>query len=199
MVGRKLRVPWRTPRGGRKRFAGGLPFSLHAARLAKHGQMRGNVLRLRVRIDGHLRVRGRSADQIRGRAAIQQLHVCVAATLARVITQATAMQLEECVRTQRVAVSIWGGHSPKRRRCEVCCLRGLVGVERMLGQVQVREMVVGLDGEDGAAQPLPEGLFRVVDGTHARYRQLQLQVKGGWRGLYEWRDERAPLVDQERW
>ena len=52
--------------------------------------------------------------------------------------------------------------------------------------------------EDGAAQPLPEGLFRVVDGTHARYRQLQLQVKGGWRGLYEWRDERAPLVDQER-
>ena len=57
---------------------------------------------------------------------------------------------------------------------------------------------VRLDGEDGAAQPLPEGLFRVVDGTHARYRQLQLQVKGGWRGLYEWRDERAPLVDQER-
>ena len=57
---------------------------------------------------------------------------------------------------------------------------------------------VRLEGEDGAAQPLPEGLFRVVDGTHARYRQLQLQVKGGWRGLYEWRDERAPLVDQER-
>jgi arylamine N-acetyltransferase len=57
---------------------------------------------------------------------------------------------------------------------------------------------VKLDGEDGAPQPLPEGLFRVVDGTHARYRQLQLQAKGEWRGLYEWRDERAPLVDQAR-
>jgi len=56
---------------------------------------------------------------------------------------------------------------------------------------------VKLDGEDGAPQPLPEGRFRVVGGTHARYRQLQLQAKGEWRGLYEWRDERAPLVDQE--
>ena len=28
--------------------------------------------------------------------------------------------------------------------------------------------------------------------------QLQLQAKGEWRGLYEWRDERAPLVDQAR-
>jgi len=46
-------------------------------------------------------------------------------------------------------------------------------------------------------QALPEGQFRIVDGTHPRYYVLQLMVKGEWKPLYEWRDERAALVDQE--
>ena len=46
-------------------------------------------------------------------------------------------------------------------------------------------------------QELPEGQFRVVGGTHPRYSQLQLLIKGEWRGLYEWRDERAAACDME--
>ena len=46
-------------------------------------------------------------------------------------------------------------------------------------------------------QELPEGQFRVVGGTHPRYSQLQLLI-GEWRGLYEWRDERAAACDMER-
>lgn len=46
-------------------------------------------------------------------------------------------------------------------------------------------------------QALPEGQFRVVDSKHASFHVLQLLVKGEWRPVYEWRDERAPLVDQE--
>ena len=46
-------------------------------------------------------------------------------------------------------------------------------------------------------QSLPEGQYRVVDGTHPRYSQLQLLIKGEWKGLYEWRDERAATCDME--
>ena len=53
---------------------------------------------------------------------------------------------------------------------------------------------VGLSSED--PQALPEGQFRVVPGLPG-YRTLQLHVKGEWRALYTWRDEPAPLVDQE--
>ena len=46
-------------------------------------------------------------------------------------------------------------------------------------------------------QELPEGLFRVVPSKHKAFHVLQLLVKGEWRPLYKWRDEKAPLVDQE--
>lgn len=46
-------------------------------------------------------------------------------------------------------------------------------------------------------QELPEGSFRVVPSKHEDFHVLELLVKGEWRPLYEWRDESAPLVDQE--
>ena len=46
-------------------------------------------------------------------------------------------------------------------------------------------------------QTLPEGQFRVVDGS-AGYATLQLLVKSEWRSLYTWRrNEAAALVDLE--
>ena len=55
------------------------------------------------------------------------------------------------------------------------------------------------DSQRSTAEPqsLPEGTFRIADGTHPQYNVLQLQIKGEWKPLYEWRDERAALVDQE--
>jgi N-hydroxyarylamine O-acetyltransferase len=47
------------------------------------------------------------------------------------------------------------------------------------------------------SQELPEGCFRVVASTHERFHVLELLVKEEWRPLYEWCDEKAPLVDQE--
>ena len=46
-------------------------------------------------------------------------------------------------------------------------------------------------------QELPEGRFRVVPSVHPPFSVLQLLVKGEWRPLYEWRDERAAAVDME--
>ena len=49
-------------------------------------------------------------------------------------------------------------------------------------------------------QALPEGQFRVVPGTLPgleSFSELQLLVKGDWRGLYAWQNVRAPVVDQE--
>lgn len=46
-------------------------------------------------------------------------------------------------------------------------------------------------------QALPEGDFRVVPSKHADFHVLELEAKGEWRPLYEWRDERAAFVDQE--
>lgn len=46
-------------------------------------------------------------------------------------------------------------------------------------------------------QELPEGQYRVVPSKFKDFHVLQLSVKGTWRPLYEWRDERVPLVDQE--
>ena len=46
-------------------------------------------------------------------------------------------------------------------------------------------------------QCLPEGQFRVVPSKHKDFHVLELLVKEEWRPLYEWRDENAPLVDQE--
>lgn len=46
-------------------------------------------------------------------------------------------------------------------------------------------------------QDLPEGRFRVVPSKHKDFHVLELLAKEEWRPLYEWRDERAPLVDQE--
>jgi len=46
-------------------------------------------------------------------------------------------------------------------------------------------------------QDLPEGRFRVVPSKHKDFHVLQLRVKNDWRPLYEWREESAPLVDQE--
>lgn len=48
-----------------------------------------------------------------------------------------------------------------------------------------------------APQELPEGSFRVVPSKHEGFYALELSVQGGWRPLYEWRDEDAPAVDQE--
>ena len=45
-------------------------------------------------------------------------------------------------------------------------------------------------------QSLPEGQFRVCAGQPG-YLMLQLQIKGEWRPLYTWRDEPAPVIDQE--
>eukprot|EP00729_Bicosta_minor_P003516 gene3516-21847_t len=53
------------------------------------------------------------------------------------------------------------------------------------------------DRSTAEPQSLPEGTFRIADGTHPQYNVLQLQIKGEWKPLYEWRDERAALVDQE--
>lgn len=52
-------------------------------------------------------------------------------------------------------------------------------------------------GVGAEPQSLPEGQFRVVDSKHADFHVLELLVKGDWRPIYEWRDERAPLIDQE--
>jgi len=52
-------------------------------------------------------------------------------------------------------------------------------------------------GMGAEPQALPEGQFRVVDSKHANFHVLELLVKGEWRPLYEWRDEKAPWVDQE--
>ena len=52
-------------------------------------------------------------------------------------------------------------------------------------------------GVGAEPQTLPEGQFRVVDSKHADFHVLELLVRGEWRPLYEWRDERAPLIDQE--
>ncbi|CAJ1964076.1 unnamed protein product [Cylindrotheca closterium] len=49
----------------------------------------------------------------------------------------------------------------------------------------------------GENQELPEGRFRIVPSKHKGFFVLELLVKGEWRPLYEWRDEKAPLVDQE--
>jgi len=46
------------------------------------------------------------------------------------------------------------------------------------------------------SQKLPEGQFRVVPSKHKDFHVLELLVKDEWRPLYEWRDEKAPLVDQ---
>ncbi len=49
-------------------------------------------------------------------------------------------------------------------------------------------------------QDLPEGRFRIVDGTsriRPGYSVLQLLVNDEWRPLYAWCDVRAPIVDQE--
>ena len=55
---------------------------------------------------------------------------------------------------------------------------------------------VGLDiGQ--VPQELPEGRFRVVPSKHKDFYVLESLVKSEWRPLYEWRDEKAPLVDQE--
>ena len=48
----------------------------------------------------------------------------------------------------------------------------------------------------GVVQKLPEGNFRVVPSKHKEFFVLELMVHGKWQPLYEWRDERAPLVDQ---
>lgn len=56
-------------------------------------------------------------------------------------------------------------------------------------------------GVGSEPQDLPEGRFRVVPSKHKDFHVLQLRVKkndaGEWRPLYEWREEPAPLVDQE--
>jgi len=49
----------------------------------------------------------------------------------------------------------------------------------------------------GAPQEKPEGRFRVLPSKHDGFHVLQLLIKGEWLVLYEWRDEKAPLVDQE--
>ncbi len=46
-------------------------------------------------------------------------------------------------------------------------------------------------------QDLPEGRFRVAPSKHKDFHVLELLIKDQWIPLYEWRDERAPLVDQE--
>jgi N-hydroxyarylamine O-acetyltransferase len=46
-------------------------------------------------------------------------------------------------------------------------------------------------------QELPEGRFHIVPSKHKGFFVLELLVKEEWRPLYEWRDEKAPLVDQE--
>jgi N-hydroxyarylamine O-acetyltransferase len=48
-------------------------------------------------------------------------------------------------------------------------------------------------------QQLPEGRFRVVPSKHKDFHVLELEKgeDGEWLSLYEWRDERAPVVDQE--
>lgn len=46
-------------------------------------------------------------------------------------------------------------------------------------------------------QDLQEDRFRVVPSKHAGFYVLELLVKDEWRPLYEWRDEKAPLVDME--
>jgi len=47
------------------------------------------------------------------------------------------------------------------------------------------------------SQQLPEGQFHIVQSKHKNSYVLELLVKGEWRALYEWRDEKAPMVDQE--
>lgn len=55
---------------------------------------------------------------------------------------------------------------------------------------------ISLDVGD-APQELPEGQFRVTPSKHKDFHVLELLMKDEWRPLYEWRDEKAPLVDQE--
>ena len=49
----------------------------------------------------------------------------------------------------------------------------------------------------GVEQDLPEGRFRIVEGTSPLpgYSMLQLLVKEEWKSIYAWQDVRAPLVD----
>jgi len=54
------------------------------------------------------------------------------------------------------------------------------------------KMDIGIENQE-----LPEGQFHVVPSKHKGSYVLELLVKGEWKALYEWRDEKAPLVDQE--
>lgn len=58
--------------------------------------------------------------------------------------------------------------------------------------VEPVKMDAGAVGQD-----LPEGRFRISPSKHGGCRVLELSVKGAWRSLYEWREEKAALVDQE--
>lgn len=46
-------------------------------------------------------------------------------------------------------------------------------------------------------QELPEGRFHVVPSKYKEYHTLELLVKNEWAPMYEWRDERAPLIEQK--
>ncbi len=46
-------------------------------------------------------------------------------------------------------------------------------------------------------QNLPEGRFRVAPSKHEDFHVLELLIEEEWKPLYEWRDEKAPIVDQE--
>ena len=52
-------------------------------------------------------------------------------------------------------------------------------------------------GVGAEPQALPEGTYQVVPSKHESFHVLELQIKGEWRPLYEWRDEKAPFVDME--
>lgn len=52
-------------------------------------------------------------------------------------------------------------------------------------------------GVGAEPQALPEGTYQVVPSKHESFHVLELQIKGAWRPLYEWRDEKAPFVDME--
>lgn len=46
-------------------------------------------------------------------------------------------------------------------------------------------------------QDMPEGRYRVAPSKHKDFYVLELLIKNEWKPLYEWRDERAPVVDME--
>jgi len=54
------------------------------------------------------------------------------------------------------------------------------------------KMDIGAEGQE-----LPEGRFHIAPSKHKGCYVLELLVKGAWRPLYEWRDEKAALVDQK--